>query len=40
MTMMPMDGKDDFDADGDGFIPNQYEGIQTLGVISPVIIRR
>ena len=28
------DGKDDFDIDGDGFVPNQYEGIVTTGVDS------
>ena len=26
------DGKDDFDADGDGYIPQEYAGIQTLGL--------
>ena len=26
------DGLDDFDQDGDGFVPNEYVGIQTLGL--------
>lgn len=26
------DGRDDFDADGDGFVPEKYENIQTLNV--------
>ncbi len=26
------DGSDDFDADGDGFVPNEYVGIATLGL--------
>ena len=26
------DGKDDFDADGDGFVPTEYQGIVTIGL--------
>ena len=26
------DGKDDFDQDGDGFVPPQFEGVTTLGI--------
>ncbi|MAA79901.1 MAG: hypothetical protein CL916_11645 [Deltaproteobacteria bacterium] len=28
------DGKDDFDQDGDGFVPPQFEGVVTLGITS------
>ena len=28
------DGKDDFDADGDGYIPTKYEGIETIGLVN------
>ena len=27
------DGLDDFDQDGDGFIPNEYVGVGTLGLV-------
>ena len=27
------DGVDDFDQDGDGFVPTEYEGVETLGLV-------
>ena len=29
------DGLDDFDQDGDGFVPDEYDGFQTLFVRKP-----
>ena len=36
--LIPNCDKDDFDQDGDGFVSDEYEGIETLGVLEQVYL--